>query len=511
MSRASRAEIGRLDPKSITDLAGLKKVSDAWTRFRVLVAVAYLGLGATLVFRRDIAVVLPVSVVVAAFLMVRLDLVRLRWLLAEVLGARYLPYAVPADSHGEDPARDEPVPAAEIRAGDLICTLSKHKEMAELAERQPQQWREQGLGRWYSPVLAIGAESGRIKLGVLGREEPHHSSEDKPEDALYYKRRRPLYPEEDSRRRTRHSAEAATALTGVLDFLSQDEVSEDELARLVASEYGCSDWAVRNAISVALAAKLAVRRHEPWIAFEVARLFASPVELGGHRACKIRLTLLGQLWQQSHPRAARAEPAGADTRRELLAEGRRVARSMALPGQAPPAAGITGEDELLAFAREMIGKFRHWVEGEGGWRVLWEGKPDEGRVMPGPKMQLIFLGVVGSDFKRAGLRLDREVETGRGPVDFTVTGDRRARVLIEMKRLSNTDFWRGLQDQTPIYMRGQEVRRAIFLAIRDSDTPAAAKRWEALQGEAAAVRAETGLAIEVERIDMLPKPSASKA
>lgn len=297
----------------------------------------------------------------------------------------------------------------------------------------------------------------------------------------------------------------------MLDFLSQEEVSEDELARLVASGYGCSDWAVRNAISVALAAKLAVRRHEPWIAFEVARLFASPVELGGHRACKIRLTLLGQLWQQSHPRAARTEPSGADTRRELLAEGSRAVRSMALPGQAPPAAGITGEDELLAFASETIGKFRHWVEDEGGWKALWEGKPDERRVLPEPMMQLIFLGVVRSDFKRAGLRLDREVETGRGPVDFTVTGDRRLRVLIEMKRLSNTDFWHGLRDQTPIYMRGQEVRRAIFLAIRDSDTPAAAKRWEALQGEAAAVRAETGLGIEVERIDMLPKPSASKA
>jgi hypothetical protein len=197
MSRAPRAEIGRLDPKNITDLAGLKKVSDAWTRFRVFVAVAFLGWAATLTFRRDIALVLLVSVV-AAFLLARLDLVRLRWLLAEVLGARYLPYAVPADSHGEDPARDEPVPAAEIRVGDLICTLNDHKEMAELAERQPQQWREQGLGRWYRPVLAIGVESGRIKLGVLGREEPHHS-EDRHEDALYYKRRCPLYPAEDSR------------------------------------------------------------------------------------------------------------------------------------------------------------------------------------------------------------------------------------------------------------------------------------------------------------------------
>jgi hypothetical protein len=37
----------------------------------------------------------------------------------------------------------------------------------------------------------------------------------------------------------------------------------------------------------------------------------------------------------------------------------------------------------------------------------------------------------------------------------------------------------GLKAQTPIYMRGQEVKRAIFLAIRDSDTPAATKRRSA--------------------------------
>lgn len=39
----------------------------------------------------------------------------------------------------------------------------------------------------------------------------------------------------------------------------------------------------------------------------------------------------------------------------------------------------------------------------------------------------------------------------------------------------------------------------------------AGRRGEALDGEAAAVRAEPGLGIEVERIDMLPKLSARPA
>jgi hypothetical protein len=302
----------------------------------------------------------------------------------------------------------------------------------------------------------------------------------------------------------------AIALAGVLDFLSEDEVREDDVASFVASEHGCSDWAIRNAISVALSAELAVRRHKPSIVFEVARLFAAPAQLGGHRACMIKLTSAGGLWQRSQPRAASNTWDERDSR-ELLAEGRRIARSLVRPVQAPPVDGISGEEELLAFVREMVGRFRHWVEHQGGWKALWLDKPGEGRVMPEAMMQLIFFGVLKDHFKNAGLWLDREVETGRGPVDFTVTGARGARVLIEMKRLSHTDFCQGLRDQTPVYMRGQEVNHAVFLAIRDCDTPAAMKRWETLQEEAAAVRAETGLDIEVERIDMLPKPSASRA
>lgn len=85
------------------------------------------------------------------------------------------------------------------------------------------------------------------------------------------------------------------------------------------------------------------------------------------------------------------------------------------------------------------------------------------------------------------------------------------RVLVEMKKITHGQFWHGLRVQTPTYMRGQEVNRAIFLAIRDSDTRSMTRRWDKLKEEASAMRAETGLAIEVERIDILPKRSASNA
>jgi hypothetical protein len=169
---------------------------------------------------------------------------------------------------------------------------------------------------------------------------------------------------------------------------------------------------------------------------------------------------------------------------------------------------IRSEQELMRFVHAIIDKFRHWAEDKSGWRVFWESgwKP-----VPEPNMQLLFLAVLDGYCEQAGLRLDREVETGRGPVDFTITGDNRVRVLVEMKKLTHGEFWHGLRVQTPLYMRGQDVTHAIFLAVRDSDTKPMRERWLKLDQEAVAVSDETGLQIEIERVDILPRSSASRA
>lgn len=73
----------------------------------------------------------------------------------------------------------------------------------------------------------------------------------------------------------------------------------DHEIRFVASEYKCSEWAVRNAISEVLAARLAICDSSPLILFEITWLFAVPVALGGYPACRIRLSPAGQLCWES--------------------------------------------------------------------------------------------------------------------------------------------------------------------------------------------------------------------
>ena len=201
-------------------------------------------------------------------------------------------------------------------------------------------------------------------------------------------------------------------------------------------------------------------------------------------------------------------PYDVDRDPKLIVKWQKVAKSAVEAEPLDLGNEIETEEDLLRFIHGAIAKFRQWAEAKGGWRVFWGKQAD---AIPEPNMQLLFLGVLDGYCEQARLRLDREVETGRGPVDFTFTGDKRIRVLVEMKKLTHGEFWHGLRIQTPLYMRGQSVQYAIFLAIRDSDTPGMRNRWLKLDREAAIVNSETGLQIEIERVDVLPKDSASKA
>ncbi|WP_159103034.1 hypothetical protein [Streptomyces sp. FR-008] len=171
---------------------------------------------------------------------------------------------------------------------------------------------------------------------------------------------------------------------------------------------------------------------------------------------------------------------------------------------------ISNGEDLLAFAHAAIERFRDWVEKKGGWRVFWRDLKDL-KTVPESNMQLLFLGVLDHYCAQAGVILDREVETGRGPVDFAFTSAGNVRVLLEMKKLTHGEFWHGLRTQTPIYMDSQGVDHAIFLTVRDSTTVPMRERWMKLDLEAAEASKINSRTIEVSRIDIMPKESASKS
>jgi hypothetical protein len=86
----------------------------------------------------------------------------------------------------------------------------------------------------------------------------------------------------------------------------------------------------------------------------------------------------------------------------------------------------------------VIERFTHFIEEEGGWRLLWnDGYYDE---KPEEAAQLLFKGIAQSYCESNGIVLDREVELGRGPVDFKFSNGFERRALLEVKKLRNGRF-----------------------------------------------------------------------
>lgn len=193
------------------------------------------------------------------------------------------------------------------------------------------------------------------------------------------------------------------------------------------------------------------------------------------------------------------DPEGLHSWRALT---RNTAAELPLEFQGAPAA-----DELDDFIRMVNDKFRHYVEEQGGWRLLWND--DNKRPKKELGIQLLYKGVVQSYCEAHGVILDREVELGRGPVDFIFTRSASERVVMEIKKADNGEFWNGLEKQLISYMESDGCSRGWFLAVRFADTPAQKARTSGLAARTRSLRAATGFDVHSAWVDARPKKSAS--
>jgi hypothetical protein len=114
--------------------------------------------------------------------------------------------------------------------------------------------------------------------------------------------------------------------------------------------------------------------------------------------------------------------------------------------------------DTLEEARARVGFLKSRIEDRDGYRFFWDnGKP----IRRESDIQLLF------DLTWFATRSDvnREVNNGRGPVDFKISRGSGDKALVEFKLASNSKLKQNLQHQVPIYERASETTKSLKVIV----------------------------------------------
>ncbi len=113
-------------------------------------------------------------------------------------------------------------------------------------------------------------------------------------------------------------------------------------------------------------------------------------------------------------------------------------------------------------AIKRVGYLKHVIEDQDGYRFFYfNGKP----IIREEYLQIMFrLAWYGTTYA-----VDREVNNGRGPVDFKISHGKENAVLVEFKLASNSKLRHNMAKQTEVYKKASDTKRAIIVVLLFSE------------------------------------------
>lgn len=109
----------------------------------------------------------------------------------------------------------------------------------------------------------------------------------------------------------------------------------------------------------------------------------------------------------------------------------------------------------LAETRSRIAYLKDVIENKDGYRLFFDA--DGKAIRRESDLQIIFRFT----WFNTPLDVNREVNNGRGPVDFTISRGKRGKTLVEFKLASNTSLKKNLKAQAEIYQNAGDAPHAI--------------------------------------------------
>jgi hypothetical protein len=114
--------------------------------------------------------------------------------------------------------------------------------------------------------------------------------------------------------------------------------------------------------------------------------------------------------------------------------------------------------DTYAEARERVEFLKDVIENKDGYRIFWrEGEP----IKKEENLQILYrLTWFGTPSD-----INREVNNGRGPVDFKISRGSRDKSLVECKLASNSKLKGKLLSQVAIYQKASDAHRSLKVII----------------------------------------------
>ncbi|ROS46161.1 hypothetical protein EDF53_0977 [Curtobacterium sp. PhB78] len=148
-------------------------------------------------------------------------------------------------------------------------------------------------------------------------------------------------------------------------------------------------------------------------------------------------------------------------------------------------------------ARQAVETFKRYIEDKDGWRLLNKG--DNKGLSSEQDVQLFF----GLLLQKSRFDVNREVNNGRGPVDFKVSAGLDSS-LIEFKLAKSSSLKRNMANQVEVYKKANDTDSAVFVVI--AYTSGEIERTKEAVLDLGLNKPDT---MEVVIIDASPKKSAS--
>jgi hypothetical protein len=161
-------------------------------------------------------------------------------------------------------------------------------------------------------------------------------------------------------------------------------------------------------------------------------------------------------------------------------------------------------DELWTVLRSIVRQFKKNIEENKLYEMLYR---EDGRPRHEVFAQRLFFAVADAYCDANNVDLSREVNAGNGPVDFKLSIGYKGRILVEVKKSSNSSLLHGFETQLPAYARSEDTEDSLYLIMRVSGSEAAIRDVLELRDKQAAAGKKVP---EIVVIDARTRPPASK-